>query len=237
MVQKRKACFAQEMARIAVLGLTVSVILVPSSLADFKYKGPKNIVWDSSEAFGAEQVDASAFAQQVPLSLALSGLSGDATKFRFGADVDQGVLVDWRGGRTRHEILQEMLTPIGLRYRYDTGLLHVFSEREVATAQRIGVALVDGVPSEQVIWPIEAPITVKRLFEQWTQSAGRTLVWNLNNSRDCTIRVSHTIEGSLETAIKTIVDQSNKEGRCSIPYGRTTANNAVLIDELYRGQR
>ena len=221
-----------------VKAVTLAALIAASSgvHADFKYKGPKRSIYDSQLSFEQEEVSPDAFAQNLPLNISLEMLIGDATRLDIGVDVEEDELVTWRGGRPRGEILSEVFAKLDASYSYDNGTFYVRSTREVEAARELGISLKNGVPTQQVLWEIAAPTSVKKLFENWTQKAGYQLRWELDNQRDCLITVSDTIPGKFTDAVKTIIEVSNSQGGCRIPYGRLAGNKVLIIDELIQGQ-
>lgn len=225
------------MKRLLVETVCLLMLCSSATLADFKFKGKKNIVYADQSAFDAEEIDFEAYGDAMPLNIALEVLVGDQISVAYGSDIDQNTIISWRGGRARAEVLSEIFAPIGLQYRYANNTLSVFSENEIAAAKRLGVQIIDGVPTEPVLWRIEAPTTVKAVFTEWTELAGKQLAWKLADQDNCAITVSHTLEGSFADAARQVVLLSNKHGNCSIPYGHLTGNGVLVIDQLYRGQK
>jgi hypothetical protein len=55
------------------------------------------------------------FGDRVPLSFAVRQIVPATINVTYGAGVDPGALVDWRGGRSWRVVLADALKPLGLR--------------------------------------------------------------------------------------------------------------------------
>lgn len=218
-----------------IIPLVMLTCFSVSAIADFKYKGPKKVVFNNKAEFDLEEIPVDAYGESVPLEFAIDILIGEQLKAKFGVGVNQNALIDWRGGRSRGEILTEILTPLELSYGYNAGTITIRTNREIAVANSLGVEFVGGVPQEPVIWEIIAPTTVKTIFEKWTEQAGKEFDWALPEEADCSIGISHTMTGTFDHVVEQIVYLSNQQGDCRIPYGKVTGNGVLVIDNEYGG--
>jgi hypothetical protein len=59
--------------------------------------------------------EAVGFGRDLPLALALSQVVPPDYSFSFAQNVDAGATVSWEGGKSWDQVLQDMLTPLGMR--------------------------------------------------------------------------------------------------------------------------
>ena len=214
-----------------VLGISL-IILSGSVSADFKFSGATTPAQVSKTSFLTDAIDTSAFGKNMPLHSSLELIAGPHVILDLGADVNRDALVSWRGGRSRRKVLDELFssTSGSWWFKSDKSTLIVRTAREVSIAKKLGLLDKQGFPTIPVIWAIEAPTTVRTLFADWmTKVAGGNFEWMLQDDEDCSVSVSYKIEGTIDDAVRTVVNASRRNPECTIPSAIMSRNNVLVV--------
>lgn len=140
--------------------------------------------------------------KEIPLEFALNLIAGNEVDIDLGTNVNKDTIVSFRDGRPRGEILNELLSPLGLHWKVRANILEVRTTRELELEKQYGPAGVSLV-THKYIWKIPKDTTLKKLLASWCKEVGYGLSWK--PSVDYKIVAAATIEGDFKTAIRTVI--------------------------------
>jgi len=167
---------------------------------------------------GAEIVQG--FASQVPLVLALRQVLPAGYVFSLDQDVDMDVLVSYKGGKSWHETLGDMLQPVGL-VSHEQGMTVTVSRAPASAVAMPPRAMKQSVEAPSLaMTPVLAPVshnevlassngggwsvqrgeTLRKVLTEWCQQAGIELQWLAEY--DYPVEASAHFNGEFEEALR-----------------------------------
>jgi|GEM_PF-4621118 len=192
-----------------------------TAYADFVFRGRSERVLEAQKTF--ENFVIQGFGEDISLEIALEQIAGDIP-INVAADTEENLVVHWTGGRTRKEVLDELLLPLGLLWEW--------SEEELAVRPLVS-SLDEDKEDEQIleeqavefVWKVPPGITLRQLLQIWAPKAEYALDWEAGRF-DYQLHGNLEFRGTFEDAVASIFEALARQGVKPTPEA-----------DFYRGSR
>lgn len=209
--------------------MSVGLMLTHHSVnADFAYNAPSQADYKVSQLFERSVLEAADYsANHMPVSVVLDMIAGEHVSVDLGQDLDPNTIVSFKGGRSRREILNELLTPRGFVWHFRDNTLFVRSAREIQLSNE----MYGNVPTEDryhrpVTWKVPKGIKVKKLIHEWAARARVTVDWQVE--RPLTVGATATFDGDFLYAVNQVLDGLHGD---DVPFlhSELSSNNVLTV--------
>ena len=168
------------------------------------------------------------FGKDMPLTIALGQVVPDRYAFSYGKNVDMGKTASWEGGKPWNEVLQEMLSPLGLMAVISNDTVRIESKGQYSSAEfshERSMTMASGLIISQDLqadasmssfaqdvnydstirlWTAPKDATLRRIVETWAYEAGVEVYWQ--SDYDYPMQAPVNIRGTFQEAITILLD-------------------------------
>lgn len=205
-------CLIQQAASASFIVESTPVVTPTQAAAAPTPSGPVQLVPQGGKALAGWDEVVTGFGKPQKLAVVLAQLVPQGVSYHLGSSVDGGMMVSWKGSKTRRLALSDALTSHGLGLKETDGanVLIEVAEIDVRTAkaqpgaQEAPVAADgtdDGAAASQQ-WIATAGSTLRETLQKWADAAGWQIDWR---AKDRQFGGSASFTGSYEQASKSLI--------------------------------